>query len=314
VAVLSRELERPRIETDGRFDRAARIAEKVGNAYQEFECAYQRAWTALWWHEDYSQLASLYAEVEKRAVGSRNSYDLERLANLWQLLHTAVKREKLSAEEADIQPRTERLVGELTRLSKDVSRPSTALQAETRLLEVKLALAGSAGDPVDPVFRSLRDVVSRSEGLVGYPLEPLVKIVTGFGELFGSNLAYGELFETIVRVASSRRQEVTAARLLFARGQQRLMAGCPGEAVRVLGRSLRRLHKHESRYDSVRALYLCGCAYERLGLLWAARGTLLAAASLATDELWRYGEVTRHQGACYMRLKWVELQLGRIPL
>jgi tetratricopeptide (TPR) repeat protein len=313
AAVLSRELERPRVETDGRFDRAARIAEKVGNAYQEFECAYQRAWTALWWHEDYPQLASLYAEVEKRAIGSRNSFDLQRLANLWQLLHTAVKRGKLSAEEADIQPRTERLVDELERLSKDVSRPSTALQAETSALEVKLSLAGAAGDPVDPILRSLRDVVSRSEGLVGYPLEPLVKIVTEFGEFLGSNPAYGELFETIVRVASSRQQELAAARLLFARGQERLIAGYPGEAVRVLGRSLRGLHKHESRYDSIRALYMCGCAYERLGLLWAARGTLLAAASLATDELWRYGDVTQSQWACYMQLKWIELQLGRIP-
>jgi hypothetical protein len=48
-------------------------------------------------------------------------------------------------------------------------------------------------------------------------------------------------------------------------------------------------------------------------LLWAGRGTLLRAASLATDELWRYGAVTPLQAACYGRLKWLDLQLGRLP-
>ena len=44
--------------------------------------------------------------------------------------------------------------------------------------------------------------------------------------------------------------------------------------------------------------------------MWCAK---LTAASLATDELWRYGNVTRLQAACYRRLKWLELQLGRLP-
>jgi hypothetical protein len=50
-----------------------------------------------------------------------------------------------------------------------------------------------------------------------------------------------------------------------------------------------------------------------VGLPWAARGTLLAAASIATNDLWRYGGVTPYQAACYRRLKWVELRLGRLP-
>jgi len=37
------------------------------------------------------------------------------------------------------------------------------------------------------------------------------------------------------------------------------------------------------------------------------------AASVATDEFWTYGTVTPLQAACFRRLKWLELQLGRLP-
>lgn len=73
------------------------------------------------------------------------------------------------------------------------------------------------------------------------------------------------------------------------------------------------MQKHESRHDAVHALYVCAGAYERAGLFWAARGTMLTAASIATNEFWSYSDVTPMQASCYRRLKWLELQLGRIP-
>jgi hypothetical protein len=121
------------------------------------------------------------------------------------------------------------------------------------------------------------------------------------------------LFEKITEVVAKRKGEVTAARMLMERGAQELRAERPYEAIRCLGRSLSRLHKHESRHDAVRALLICGSAYERAGLFWAARGSCLAAAALAVGDFWTYSEVTPLQAACYSRLKWLELRLGRVP-
>jgi hypothetical protein len=58
---------------------------------------------------------------------------------------------------------------------------------------------------------------------------------------------------------------------------------------------------------------VCAWAYERVGLLWAARSTYLNAASIAVNELWQHGEVTLGFGFAVHRLKWVELSLGRLP-
>ena len=313
AAILSRGLDQPRTEIEGRFERAERMALKYGTEHQRFECAYQRAWTAFWWHEDDEQFAELYGAVEDRARGSRNAYDLERLTNLWFLLHGAVERHRLGEAKAALKARTDTLTKELKRLCEEKHRPSTALQARTSLLMIKLNRRIATQKPIDSVLRDLQEMVRQGEGLVGYPLEPLIELLTELGKLIDGEIAYEELFETIVEVASARKGEVAAASMLLKRGEQQLDTDRPYDAIRSLGRAFRGLYKHESRYDAVRALYLCGCAYERVGLLWAGRGTMLRAASLATDELWRYGKVTPLQAACYGRLKWMELQLGRLP-
>jgi hypothetical protein len=48
AAKLSRGLERPRTETDGRFVRAIRFAEKHGTFRQRLEAHYEQIWTAFW--------------------------------------------------------------------------------------------------------------------------------------------------------------------------------------------------------------------------------------------------------------------------
>lgn len=311
AATLARSLERPRTDVEGLFSRAERVAEKYGTPQQKLASAYQAAWTAYWWYEDYNVLADMYGKAEKHAAGAQSAYDLELLTNLWCVLQTCVKSGNLDEATAKLQERTRTLTAELERLSTQQDRPSTALQARTLLLEMRLV--SSIPGNVDTVLRELREVVQECKGLLGYPLEPLVEMLLEFGKLVGEHPTYGKLFESIVEVASAREGEVSAARILLKRGAQQLDADRPYEAIRSLGRALVRLYKHESRDDLVRALYLCGEAYERVDLLWAARGTLLAAASVAIDEFWAYAKVTPLQAICCNRVKWLELRLGRLP-
>jgi hypothetical protein len=313
TAELARALERPRQEVDGRFARAERLALAHGTQRQRVEVAYQEAWTAFWWYEDEAPIPALYEKVEERARGSRNAYDLERLVNLWHLLFGSVYREQNPSKTSWHRDRTETLRAELERLVEEKTRPSTALQAETFLLQIQLTQRAASEEPLGPILKKLQEVMGRAAGLTGFPMDTVVQIITELGKFLGDEPEYEELFETTVRVSSEQEQGLTAARLLVVRGQQHLDANRPYDAIRVLGRSLSRLFHHKGRYEAVRALYLCGLAYERVGLLWAARGTLVAAASLATDEFWRYGEVNRFQAACYDKLKWIELQLGRLP-
>ena len=312
AADLARQMERPRVEIDGLYERAEEIAAKYGTDYQRLQVAYQKAWTAYWWHEDYAQFDQLYDIIEQTVKGTKNANDLELLSNCWSLLHGAVLNGKLRESSSKHSARTDSLRRELTSLSNDEERPSTALHAKSLLLNMRLLLNIRNDHGIDDVLREFKELIQSCEGLVGFPFEPVVQILGEIGDQIGDRLAYDELFDAMIAAQTKRNNDVTAARMLLQRGEQQITAKQPYAAIRSLGLSLARLYKSETRRDAVYALYLCAFAYERVGLLWAARGTLLSAASLATQEFSEYGEITRAQAACYRQLKWLELQLGRV--
>lgn len=310
TAVLARELERPRSEVEGRLARAEELAARSGTEHQRVRSAYLQAWTAYFWYEDYPLFLKWGELALERGKNSRNSHDLELLHNLWSVLYSAIRAGKLSAEQGAFRKYTDVLSSALKRLGKEDGRPSTTLHART--LELQMRLIASPEAEQNAALRDLKKVVLQAEGLVGYPLAPLVEVLTEAGRFFDRHPAYDDLFDTIIEVTSKREGDVHAARMLLRRGAQQLDSNRPYEAIRTLGRALRRLHTHESRKDLVRALYLCGAAYERAGLLWAAHGTLVHAASVATNDFWAYSELNTLQAGCYRRLKWLEFKLGRV--
>jgi len=129
--------------------------------HQQLICAYDYASAAFWWFEDYKQFALLYDEVEKRAKGSLNAYELELLSNLWFNLYGSVRHGHLDKTEAKLDVRTGVLTAELERLGKDQDRPSASLQAEALRLLVELMLRLP---DVDQVFRQL----SNDDGAEGH--------------------------------------------------------------------------------------------------------------------------------------------------
>jgi len=247
--------------------------------------------------------------------GSRNAHELELWTNLFFLLPTAVARGALTPEQIDLPSRTDSILAELDRLSREEHRPSTALEARSQKLLVQLMLSRlhNQSETMDSLISDLKGVIEDSGSLIGYPLAPLAQILTELGDVPGDYPAYDELFETLASTAAQREGEVAGARILLTRGAQQLDAGRKYEAIRTLGRVLGRLYKHESRADEVRALYLCAQAYDQVGLHWAARGAMLSAASISTNEYWTNDRVNPQQALCYHALKWIELQLGRLP-
>lgn len=315
VAKLSRELEKPQLETDGRFQRAKRAAEVCGTEHQRLMVSYQWAWTSYWWHEDIERFIELYKEVEHYAIGSINSYDLELLLNLWLILHSLSSRGEINIGDKGVEEHTNVLTAQLERLSRETTRPSAALQAKTFLLHIILQKGLLKKQPalVDEALKGFFDVISQCDGLIGFSFDPLVNILTELGELLESNSTYEALFDKIIEVSSTRDKKSTTANLLFSRASNQLQQNKTYAAIKTFGRCFQYLYTDENRNNLVRALYLCGYAYQEVGLQWAAHGSFLNAASLATNEYWSYSEITIEQVACFKKIKWLELQLGRLP-
>jgi hypothetical protein len=314
AAILSRALERPRIETDGRFERADRIVQKCGIPHQFVRNAYDRAQTAFWWYEDLPEFLKRYEVMEERVRDSWNTYDFELLTNLWILLHGLFQRQDTVVPKSTYEEKSSRLLAELDRLASQEDRPSSVAQAKTLKILIRIFRADPAASKnLASLLGDLAALIDEAEPLAGYPLLPLINLLADLEEVLDDIPGYRRLFKQIVDIAGTRKNDIVAAQMLVKSGQKHLLRDRPKQAIVNLGMALGRFYKNESRRELVRAPYLCGRAYERLGLFWAARGSLLIAASLSTDDLFAKGDLNLTQLACFNRIKWIELQLGRVP-
>lgn len=311
-AILARGLERPRSEVESRFALAERLARDVDYCQQLLRISYNRAWTAYWWYEDFAAFNRFYDEVEQRVEESDQSGEVELLFNLWQLLPPAVASGLISAQDANIGSRRERLSARLAPIAADQGRLNNALQAQTHLAFIKLWDPGGRSDALDSVWSELSQIVDEAARLGTYPLERLSKIITEFGEHFDSP-AFDALYEKLVDAVLIRRSEGEAGQAYTQRGVQKLQQKKPYEAIQWFGRAEELLIKEEFRGELVRALIAGSYAYERVGLLWAARNKALAAVERTLAVFQEKGKMIRPALRTLQRLVWIELQLGRIP-
>lgn len=313
-ALLARQLGAPRVEVEGRFQRADRIAERVQHRQQIFRVIYAKAWTAYWWYEDFDELSRLYDQAEKLAINSEQADDLESLANLWTIMSSAIDAGELNPIDTQFSARTKILQASLDRLLADSRRPNNALQARTTLVLMKLASAVIRSPEIrESVFKEIDDVLEESEGLGSYPVEPLANIIREVGQYIVDSPSYEALFEHLILVMERRASEAAAGKALLERGIQKLQGHKNYDAIRLLGRAQQKLGMDEYRSECITALAICGSAYEAAGLLWAARANLLAAANLAFAEFTARGGLVPQALTCLRRLVWIEIQLGRIP-
>jgi hypothetical protein len=311
VALLAAELEEPRQDVEGLFERAIRFAKEHGTDDQYFTALYQRTWTTFFWFEDFANFLKLYNEVENLALASKNIFSAERLNNLWGLLSTLALTSDLVSDEL-LKEKTKSLQNKLNSHKNNEANLSASVHAEAMLCFTNLLQ--HRGDPTEvaKTFRQLKDVIDKASNLIGFPFEITFQLLNEMDDVFSGESAYEELQEHLVEVVTEREGDLSAGELFLNRGIQHLKGKRIYKAIDFLGRALRRFYKKESKDQLVHALFFLSIAYEDAGLLWATRGVLLNAASHATSDFWLYSKINTMQLSCYKRLKTIELLLGRI--
>lgn len=310
IAVTSKELELPQIECQGLFERAINAAERFGGSHKKFNAHYQYAWAAYWWFEDFelfhNHLIKCIELAEKIEVSIQWGDVLSLLG-----VYIGHKRNNQEAEHLATDPLITKTQIAIQQLSEHDERPSNALMCKVHLEMIKLYTINDL-DEASNIFSDLLHIVKAGESLVGFPFSDLYELFSEIDEAFGENEQYEELLDYFTEHTSRRDGERKAAKLCLKRGVRRLESNQPYQAIKLIGKSLVKLHKNESKKDLYAALNVLAVAYERVGLLWASRANLLLAASLVTDDFWKSGELVAAHTHSYARLAKVELLLGRI--
>ena len=265
--MLARGLGRPRIEIDGRFDRAERIARKRGSTRQLFQILYQRAWTANWWFDDFAELDRLYKAAEPLVLDSEWVWDLEKLLNLWQV-GNAWRQAEAGLHDAESWAfHTTKLREALLHHATNSAKPTSALWARTELVLMDLTDAAIDRARLPLVLLSIKEILGKVEGHLDYPVEPVVRIIQEFGQYQGDDETYDELIEAIIQLQDKRVSRAEQGRMRLERGFQKLNTGKTYDAIDQFARAQSLLAQDEHKGEFVRALAGTALGYEAAGLL-----------------------------------------------
>jgi hypothetical protein len=314
AAKLSRELELPRTDVDGRFLRAVRLADDGGALRQQLTARYETLWTAFWWFDDIKAIVDGYAAFEALVVESDHAANLEMLCNLAQLLFNAVIHGHLTSEQARLQPRVARLSARLTELASESDRPNNALEARTSLLTIQVNEALTAGEPerLASLWPQFGDILAKADGLGEFDAKRLAKLIEVFGQVAGRDRAYRNLVDQVADFVAKRTGESQGALVLLKRADQ-LDLDENMEMIRLLGKATRLLSKKEHAEDFVHAQALLSVAYRSAGLPWAARASCTSAAATLFIEANENGELPATIFPMLMNAAWQAVELKHFP-
>lgn len=307
-AIIYKELERDAYAVRQQFDIAVRTAKKFGTKRQHFDAIYELTWAAYWWLED----ADLFETNFEKALGAAQETDnvevWEKVVTLFNLVITTHREGTCTLDVVSLEAT---IRTKLNAIANDADMISGALQAQTSLALMDLLTAESE-DQVTNTFRSLGSIAESAKKLIGYPMARLINLLEALDVAFGDFEAYEDLIDKIIDDAGAREGSRLVADKYLRRGAVSLDKKDYYRAIKCLGLSLYGLYNNESKKEVFAALYMLSHAYEKQGLLWAARGAALMAAHLATADTLKEQRSSTKQVAIYHRLMWIDAQLGRL--
>lgn len=314
AAKLSRNLELPRTETDGRFARAIRLAEADGTYRQRLEANYERIWTSFWWFDDITLLNTSDDKFETLALETDHAGNLEFLCNLAQLLFNAVIHSHLTADEAKLAERIARLIHRLDVMAKDAGRPNNALEARTSLLVIRVNQAIIEREPaaLAALWPKFSEVLEQAKGLGEFPADRLIQMIEVFGNVAANDPGYANLVDQLSAFVSERTSEAQGALVLLKRAQQ-LDFEDRFEMIRLLGRAGHQLTKKEYIGSLIEAMQLLSLAYRSAGLLWAARASCIFAIASIFIEAEEDSNLPASVVPTIMLLGWITVELRHLP-
>jgi hypothetical protein len=279
AARLSRNLERPRFETEGRYHRAINVADKSGSHDQILRAKYEYCWAMFWFHDDVEPMNRMYEQIENIALSSGRAVDLSKVGNYLGVMSSHAAQNFETAEHLKINERRARMADQLTAMSENTSRPNNALHAETLLVLMRLQDEGSRNDPqaLESIWSDLDEIVGRSGGLAEFPISLIDDIVERISSMSPESEALDRLTETLAEFMGQREQDGNAGEIYQRRGLEKAKNEMPIDAIYWLGKASIRFRKNEYTEEQFNTLYYLALAYRSAGLLWAARATCLSA-------------------------------------
>lgn len=313
-AIISRKLSKPQEEVEGKFDRVFRLHDKVKNKKQLLRLHYQRAWTRLFYFDDYYGFIEDYLEFKKYISIQSSIAEAELYTILVNTLRTVPKLDKDTFEKSniDFDEEVNVLINHLSGIANNKENKNSALQAKLFIQLQWLQKCIIEEESAITYLRTIRELFESSIGFIDFPFELFSRYIEVLGDYLLEEESYDDLIDSIASITQKRSSEKSAGEIFLKRGFQKLNAELHKESVIYFGKALYKLAKEETQDELYYALMGLSSAYCSMGLLWISNNCIVSASEIAFRSWYEKGTINKRIVDTSKQLAINEIIIGRI--
>lgn len=313
-AVLARMLELPKDDVEGKFDRAIRFCKKINNPKQWLRVYYQRAWTYLYYYNDYPNFLDNFKNFKENISEHSSISEIEKYFNLFNSLNSLHGRDfNFSYNVVDFELERNAIVTILTAIEKSTQKPNAALIAKMYKVFIKFLEHIKQNQDPDKIFVELSEIISQGANYLDFPFESSLKMIEIFGIGFPNNSEYDNLIDNMAKISEQRNSELASGEIFLKRGGQKLRVENYQESIIYFGKAVTKLAKEEAQNGMHLVLRGMGLAYKELGLIWASNSCYISACSLSFKSIQESGMISKKTYRDIEEIIKNELFIGRVP-
>lgn len=312
TCILSRALELPRTEVEGRFNRAMHECERHGSTQQMFLLIYDHAWTSFFWFEDIEATYNDYQKLKSYVESDCTVTRIERFTNIFTNLINATKAGLYDSEKIEQEYNYIKTLEK--RIEADNNKFSCLIFLRIYINVQRLITHFQQEIPIDEDLAALRPLLLESATHIEISFESSFKIMEMLSKFINDSSEFDEIIDEMADILAEKRSRVEAAKLRFSRAQSQMEKKNWKSAIKHLGFCVYAFEQEEYQEELIKSSSYMGIALRYLNLPYSAEAYLLKSASFLIKQFCATGVVPHLLVTVLHKLCEIEILLGRIVM
>ena len=312
ACILSRGLDCPHVETEGRFNRALRECERYGTPQQKFNIIYDHACTSLFWFEDIDTMYKDFLILKEFVNKSCSVIRIEKMTNILTNLINAERAGLIDSKK--VEPEIKYIKELCNTLEKRGDKPSSLLFLRLYIAEQRLISRLLAKEPINEEIDAIRPLLLEAPSHLEISFEAQYQIITNLNKVIDDNPKYEDFVDELTSIVRKTNSEQAAARIEMDRAMALMEKKRFKQAIRHFSFCIHPFEKEECMEELIKTSGMMGIALYEIGLPFSAMAYLVKSASMLLKTFYTSGNIPHLLMTMLQKLCEIELMLGRFVM
>lgn len=312
ACILSRGLERPRIETEGRFSRALRECEYHGSTQQKFNIIYDHAWTSFFWFED---IDAVHRDLLKLKGFINDNCSVIRIEKMTNILTNLINAERAGLiDSKKVEPEIKYIKELCNTLEKRGDKPSSFLFLRLYIAEQRLISRLLSKEPINEDIDAIRPLLLEAPFHLEISFEAQYQIIINLNRVIDDNPKYEDLVDELTSIVRKTNSDQAAARIEMDRAMALMEKERFKQAIRHFSFCIHPFEREECMEELIKTSGMMGIALYEIGLPFSAMAYLVKSVSMLLKTYYASGNIPHLLMTVLQKLCEIELMLGRLVM